>query len=310
MYYSLNEYLKNTFGEKVYKISLDMGLTCPNRDGKLDTRGCIFCLAGSSHFAAKRQDINTQIEEAKALISKKTNAKRFIAYFQSYTNTYAPAEYLRSVFTSVIQRDDICAVSIGTRPDCLPNDILDLLDELNKIKPIWVELGLQTSNEESAEYIRRCYKNQVYEKAVRELRARNINVITHIILGLPNETKKDMLSSVSFAARCGTNGIKLQLLHILRGTDLCTDYEKGKFNVLSLEEYMDILFDCLRILPKDVVVHRITGDAPKVHLVAPLWSGDKKRVMNTINRELQIRNVVQGEAFLNPKNIDIAGAML
>lgn len=297
MYYSLNEYLKNTFGEKIYKLSLDMGLTCPNRDGRLDTRGCIFCLAGSSHFAAEKSDTDSQIEKAKALIAKKTKAKKFIAYFQSYTNTYAPAEYLKGVFQSVISREDICALSVGTRPDCLPEDILDMLGELNRIKPVWVELGLQTSKEESAEYIRRCYKNEIYENAVRELRARNINVITHIILGLPDETREDMLNSVRFAVKCGTTGIKLQLLHILRGTDLCTDYEKGKFNTLTLEEYMDILFECIEILPKDIVVHRITGDAPKAHLVAPLWSADKKTVMNTINREMLARNVVQGKRF-------------
>ncbi len=309
MYYSLNEYLKNTFGEKVYKLSLDLGLTCPNRDGKLHTRGCIFCLAGSSHFAAKPKNMDEQIEEAKALISKKTKAKKFIAYFQSYTNTYAPAEYLRSVFSSVIQREDICAVSIGTRPDCLPDEILDLLDELNKIKPVWVELGLQTSNESTAEYIRRCYKNDVYEKAVKDLRARNINVITHVILGLPKETKKDMLETVKFAVKCGTNGIKLQLLHVLRETDLCDDFEKGFFDVLSLDEYMDILFDCLEIIPKDIVIHRITGDAPKSHLVAPLWSADKKTVMNTINRQLIARNVVQGKSF-DALNIDNKGRMM
>jgi len=310
MYYSLNEYLKNTFGEKVYKLSLDMGLTCPNRDGRLDTRGCIFCLAGSSHFAAKKSDIDSQLEAAKALIAKKTKAKKFIAYFQSYTNTYAPVEYLRSVFESVISRDDICALSIGTRPDCLPEDILDMLGELNKIKPVWVELGLQTSKEETARYIRRCYKNEVYENSVKELRARNINVITHIILGLPDETKEDMLNSVRFAVECGTNGIKLQLLHILRGTDLCTDYEKNKFKVLSLDEYMDILFECIEHIPEDIVIHRITGDAPKAHLVAPLWSGDKKTVMNTINRQLSARNIIQGKKALESKNIDNTSIMM
>ncbi len=298
MYYSLNEYLKNTFGEKVYKLSLDLGLTCPNRDGTLDTRGCIFCLGGSSHFAAKAKDLDLQIEEAKALVQKKTKAKKFIAYFQSYTNTYAPTEYLKEVFEKVIEREDICAISIGTRPDCLPDSVLELLGELNKIKPVWVELGLQTSKESTAEYIRRCYKNTIYQKAVEKLRARDINVITHIILGLPGETKADMLKSVEYAVKCGTNGIKLQLLHILKGTDLCEDYLKGEFKVLSLDEYMDVLFDCIRILPKDVVVHRITGDAPKAFLVEPLWSADKKNVLNTINREMSARKVVQGDGLV------------
>ncbi len=295
MYYSLNEYLKSTFGEKVYKLSLDLGLSCPNRDGKLDNRGCIFCLAGSSHFASKGVDLDLQIEEAKKLVCKKTKAQKFIAYFQSYTNTYAPREFLERAFMQVIKRDDICALSIATRPDCLPRDILDMLGELNKIKPVWVELGLQTSKEETAEYIRRFYKNEIYNDAVARLNDRNIQVITHIILGLPKESKADMLDSVRFAVGSGTKGIKLQLLHILRNTDLCLDYEKGLFSALSLEEYMDILFDCIRILPKDIVVHRITGDAPKSHLVAPLWSADKKTVMNTINREMIKRNVHQGD---------------
>lgn len=285
-YYSLNEYLKDTFGEKVYKLSLDLGLTCPNRDGTLDTRGCIFCLGGSSHFASKDGSISEKIENAKKLVAKKTKAQKFIAYFQSYTNTYAPIEYLKSVFTEVITRDDIVALSIATRPDCLPDNVVDLLTELNKIKPIWVELGLQSSNELTAEYIRRCYKNEVFEDAVKRLSDRKIDVITHIILGLPNETKEDMLNSVDFAVKCGTKGIKLQLLHVLRGTDLCIDYENGKFKTLTLDEYIDILADCIKRLPKDVVVHRITGDAPKAHLVAPMWSADKKTVLNTINRFL------------------------
>lgn len=296
-YYSLNEYLKSRFGEKVYKLSLDLGLTCPNRDGKLDTRGCIFCLAGSSHFASPAEDINESIERAKALVLKKTKARKFIAYFQSYTNTYADAEYLRRVFFSVIGREDIVALSIATRPDCLPDEVISLLAELNGIKPVWVELGLQTANEASAEYIRRCYKNDVYVNAVAKLKSIGIEVITHIILGLPNETRANMLASVDFAVAAGTNGIKLQLLHVLRGTDLCADYEKGRFSALSLDEYADILFDCIRRLPKDIVVHRITGDAPKKYLVAPLWSADKKTVMNTINKKMEACDLYQGEGL-------------
>ena len=282
-YYSLNQYLTDTFGEKVYKLSIDLGLTCPNRDGTLDTRGCIFCLEGSSRFAAASGSIHEKIEDAKKLIAKKTKAKKFIAYFQSYTNTYAPAEYLRRVFTEAISRPDICAISIGTRPDCLPDEILQLLGELNEIKPVWVELGLQTSKECTAEYIRRCYSNEVYSDSVSALRKRGIQVITHIILGLPGETTEDMLNSLDFAVRSGTNGIKLQILHVLRGTDLCADYEAGKFSVLSMEEYGEILKRCIERLPKDIVVHRLTGDAPKSHLVAPLWSADKKTVLNYIN---------------------------
>lgn len=293
-YYSLNEYLKNTFGEKVYKLSLDLGLTCPNRDGTLDTRGCIFCHNGSSHFAECGEDINIQLENAKKRIESKTDAKKFIAYFQSFTNTYAPAEYLEKIFTEVINRDDVVAISIGTRPDCLPTDILNLLESLNKIKPVWVELGLQTSNEKSAEYIRRCYPNSVYENAVEELKKRGITVITHIIIGLPNETKEDIFNTVDFAVNCGTDGVKLQLLHILKDTDLYEDYKKGLVKPLSLDEYMDILFGCLEIIPQNVVIHRITGDAPKKYLVEPQWSADKKTVLNTINREMKNRNIVQG----------------
>ena len=293
-YYSLNDYLKEKFGEKVYKLSIDLGLTCPNRDGTLDTKGCIFCLGGSSHFASQAGDIHQKIENAKRLVEKKTKATKFIAYFQSYTNTYAPVEFLQEAFTQAINRPDIVALSIATRPDCLPHETLDLLEKLNKIKPVWVELGLQTANEKTAEYIRRCYKNEIYQKAVNDLTARGIEVITHLIIGLPKETKADVLNTLDFAVKCGTKGIKLQLLHVLRGTDLCADYEKGEFKTLSLEEYMDILFDCIGHLPENVVVHRITGDAPKAHLVAPTWSADKKTVINTINREMNARNIMQG----------------
>jgi radical SAM protein (TIGR01212 family) len=294
-YYSLNDYLKEKFGEKVYKLSLDLGFTCPNRDGTLDTRGCSFCLAGSSHFASTGQNINEQIERAKELVLKKTKAKKFIAYFQSYTNTYAPIEKLESIFSQVIAREDIVALSIATRPDCLQGDVISLLAELNKQKPIWVELGLQTANEKTAVNIRRCYKNEIYEKAVRSLNSVGIEVITHVILGLPDETKADMLNTVDFAISCGTKGIKLQLLHVLKGTDLCIDYENGRFSVLSFDEYVDILFDCIRRLPKNTVVHRITGDAPKKFLVAPLWSADKKTVLNSVLREMEKRNIRQGE---------------
>ena len=297
-YYSLNDYLKEKFGEKVYKLSLDLGFTCPNRDGTLDTRGCSFCLAGSSHFASTGQNINEQIERAKELVLKKTKAKKFIAYFQSYTNTYAPTELLKSVFSQVIAREDIVALSIATRPDCLPDEVISLLAELNKQKPVWVELGLQTANEKTAVNIRRCYKNEIYEKAVRSLNSVGIEVITHVILGLPDETKADMLNTVDFAISCGTKGIKLQLLHVLKGTDLCTDYENGRFSVLSFDEYVDILFDCIRRLPGDVVVHRITGDAPKKFLVAPLWSADKKTVMNEIARRMEREDLQQGEGIL------------
>ena len=257
-YYSLNEYLNSQFGEKVYKLALDSGCTCPNRDGTLDTRGCIFCHNGSSHFAEMGIDINEQIENAKNRVKNKIKTEKFIAYFQSFTNTYGDIEKLEKIFTTAINRDDIVAISIGTRPDCLLQDILDMLENLNKIKPVWVELGLQTSNEKSAEYIRRCYKNDVYEKAVKELISRNINVITHIIIGLPNETKEDVLNTVDFSVKCGTDGVKLQLLHILKDTDLYEDYKKGLVKPLSLNEYMDILFECIERIPKNIVIRRST----------------------------------------------------
>ena len=297
-YYSLNEYLHNQFSEKVYKLALDLGCTCPNRDGTLDTRGCIFCHNGSSHFAEMGIDLDTQIENAKKRVKSKIKTDKFVAYFQSFTNTYGDFDFFESTFTTAISRDDIVAFSIGTRPDCISEKMLDLLEHLNKIKPIWIELGLQTSNEKSAEYIRRCYPNSTYEKMVKELKNRGITVITHIIIGLPNETKEDILKTVDFAVRNKTDGVKLQLLHILKDTDLYEDYKKGFVKALSLEDYMDILFACIERIPKNVVIHRITGDPPKSYLVEPLWSADKKMVLNTINKELEKRDIIQGKCSL------------
>ncbi len=294
-YYSLNEYLKQTFGEKVYKLALDIGCTCPNRDGTMDTRGCIFCHNGSSHFAEMGNDINMQIENAKSRVKNKSITNKFIAYFQSFTNTYGDVQYLEKTFNTAIKRDDIVALSIGTRPDCLPNNILDMLEKLNKIKPVWVELGLQSTKPETVEYIRRGYDNSIYENAVRELKKRNITVITHIIIGLPNETKTDIFNTVDYAVKCGTDGLKLQLLHILKDTDLYEDFKQGFVTPLTLDVYMDILFDCIERIPENIVIHRITGDAPKKYLVEPQWSADKKKVLNTINREMEIRNIIQGK---------------
>lgn len=297
-YYSLNEYLQEQFGGKVYKLALDIGCTCPNRDGTLDTRGCIFCHNGSSHFAEIGTDLNTQIESAKNRVKAKTKTEKYIAYFQSFTNTYGDIDYLEKQFRIAIEREDIVALSIGTRPDCLPPEILETLENLNKIKPVWIELGLQTSNEKTAKYIRRGYKNDVYENAVNELKKCGITVITHIIIGLPDETKEDILKTVDFAVKCGTDGVKLQLLHILKDTDLYEDYKQGKVKVLSLEKYIDILFSCLEKIPKNIVIHRITGDAPKSLLVEPKWSADKKKVLNTINKELEKRDIMQGRYAL------------
>ena len=294
-YNSLNNYLKTKFGKKVYKLSLDGGFTCPNRDGTLGTRGCIFCSAsGSGDFASSRNlSITQQIEMAKLRVRSKTNDNSFIAYFQAFTNTYAPVSVLKGKYTEAINHKDIVALSIATRPDCISDEVLDLLIELNKIKPVWVELGLQTTKESSVEYIRRGYENEVYVDIAQKLRNAGIEVITHIILGLPNETKEDMLSSVKFAGKY-SDGIKLQLLHILKGTDLCTDYEKGEFKALTLDEYVDILCDAVEILPENVIIHRLTGDGDKKLLVAPLWSGNKKNVLNTINKTFEERNVLQG----------------
>ena len=297
-YYSLNEYLKETFGDKVYKLALDIGCTCPNRDGTLETRGCIFCHNGSSHFAETGIDLNTQIENAKNRVKSKTKTEKFIAYFQSFTNTYGDIDYLEKQFRTAIEREDIVALSIGTRPDCLPTEVLEMLENLNKIKPVWIELGLQTSNEKTAEYIRRYYPNSTYKNAVKELKNRGITVITHIIIGLPNEIKEDILNTVDFAVKSGTDGVKLQLLHILKDTDLYEDYKLGKVKVLSLEEYIDILFSCIEKIPKNIVIHRITGDAPKKYLIEPKWSADKKMVLNTINKELEKRDIMQGRYAL------------
>lgn len=295
-YYSLNEYLKSTFGEKVYKISLNGGMTCPNRDGTIDTRGCIFCSrGGSGEFAASAVlDIKNQIEQAKQRIKAKTDCRKFIAYFQPFTNTYASVEYLEKIFTQAIEGDEIVALSIATRPDCLGDDVLALLDRLNRIKPVWIELGLQTIHKQSSDYIRRGYELELYDTAVRNLHSIGINVITHIILGLPNESKEMMLETVKYVGE-RTDGVKLQLLHILKDTDLLDDYNAGKFKALTIEEYIDILCDCIEILPQNVVIHRITGDGDKKLLVAPLWSADKKNVLNSINTIFSQRNIIQGK---------------
>lgn len=298
-YNSLNNYLRNKFGKKVYKISIDGGFTCPNRDGKISTGGCIFCSAkGSGDFAtSKSLSITQQIEQGKERVRSKTKDNSFIAYFQAFTNTYAPIDVLESKFTEAINHKDIVALSVATRPDCVDDNVLKLLEKLNKIKPVWVELGLQTIKESSVDYIRRGYENSVYVDTATKLRNIGIEVITHIILGLPNENKLDMLRSVDFACKY-SNGIKLQLLHILKGTDLLKDYEDSKFNALTMEQYIDILCDAVSIIPKNVIIHRLTGDGDKKILVAPLWSGNKKVVLNTINKTFEERNIIQGSKTL------------
>ena len=287
-YLSFNKYLKDKFGQKVYKISLDGGFTCPNRDGKTGTRGCIFCSkGGSGDFAESREmSITEQIESGKKKVEKKIKSGKYIAYFQAFTNTYAPVEMLRQKYEEAINHPDIVALSIATRPDCLGDDVLRLLDETNKIKPVFVELGLQTIHQKSAKYIRRGYDLSVYDKAVRDLKKIGVNVVVHVILGLPNESENDMLETVKYVCESGANGIKLQLLHVIDGTDLAKDYEKGLFKTLEFDEYVNLIVKCVKIIPKDIVIHRLTGDGAKKDLIAPLWSADKKRVLNAINKAL------------------------
>lgn len=286
-YTSLNSYLKKRFGCKVYKLAINGGFTCPNRDGKIDTRGCIFCSkGGSGEFAeSKEKSVTQQIDDGKKRVEKKIKDGKYIAYFQAFTNTYAPVCKLKSLYTEAINHPDIVALSIGTRPDCLGNDVLELLDEMNKIKPVFIELGLQTIHENTAQYIRRGYPLEVYDKAVDDLHKRGMNVVTHLIIGLPGENEQDILQSVEYVCK-KTDGIKLQLLHILEGTDLADEYRERKVDVLSLEEYTNIIKHCVEIIPDNVVIHRLTGDGAKKDLIAPLWSADKKNVLNTINKAI------------------------
>ena len=295
-YYSFNSYMKERFGGKVYKLALDAGMTCPNRDGTLGTGGCIFCAGGAGEFSEKDcGDLQTQIERAKSRIRAKTDAEKFIAYFQSYTNTYAPAERLEALFFPVADLPEITAVSVATRPDCLGGEVLDVLERLRKKKPLFVELGLQTMHEESARLIRRGYPLSVYERAVKDLNGIGAEVVTHVILGLPRESAEMMEETVRYVGRSGARGIKLQLLHVLAGTELQKMYERGEFSVLSADEYIGVLCRMVEALPPDIVVHRLTGDAPRRLLVAPAWSADKKRVLNAIRAEFERRNVIQGK---------------
>lgn len=296
MYNKLSDYLKNRFGCKVYKLSLSGGMTCPVRDGKISTTGCIFCSNdGSGTFCEKdTTDIYLQIERAKERVENKIKNGKYIAYFQDYTNTYANTDYLEKIFTTAIMHPDIEVLSIATRPDCLPNEVLSLLEKLNKIKPVWVELGLQTIHKTTADYIRRGYELKVFDKAVKNLKAIGIEVIVHIILGLPYETKEMMLQTVEYIGKSNADGVKLQLLHVLKNTDLANEYLNNKFKCLEFEEYIDILKESIKRLPKNIVIHRLTGDGAKKDLIAPLWSADKKRVLNAINKSFTDDNIIQG----------------
>ena len=284
----LNDYLRKTFGCKVYKIALNEGFTCPNRDGSIGTGGCIFCSeGGSGEFAGDPSlTVTEQIEQGKKRVSDKEKDGKYIAYFQAYTGTYAPEERLRSLYTEAIDHPDIVALSVATRPDCLPDETIRLLAELNHIKPVWIELGLQTIHEKSADHIRRGYDLSVYDNAVARLRENNIDVITHMIIGLPGESTEDILDTVKYICDSGATGIKLQLLHVLKGTDLEKEYNAGKVRVLSEDEYIDILKQCVELIPENVVIHRLTGDGDKRILIAPIWSGNKKHVWNRIKNEV------------------------
>ncbi len=303
-YYSLDNYLKETYGKKIYKLSLNGGMTCPNRDGKIDTRGCIFCSrGGSGDFSTSSMlSITSQIEEAKKLVMHKlpkesktgyttSSGGQYIAYFQAFTNTYGDIDHLRTIFMEAITNPDIAILSIATRPDCLDDDVLQLLNELNQLKPVWVELGLQTSKEETAIFIRRGYPLSVFLDGINKLAKIKLTIIVHVILGLPGEDKKDMLNTIAFLSKLPIKGIKLQLLHVLKDTDL----SELNFPVLSMEEYINIVIEILEILPQNIVIHRITGDGPKELLIAPLWSGNKKLVLNRINQELKLRDSWQGK---------------
>ena len=292
-YRSLNTYLRQKFGCKVYKLALDGGFTCPNRDGTLDTRGCIFCSGqGSGAFSA------ATVEEAKKLVSAKNKDGKYIAYFQNFTGTYAPVERLETLYQDAIAYPEVVALSVATRPDCLGEDVLALLSRLNRIKPVWVELGLQTIHPQTAAYIRRGYALPVFDEAVRKLKREGIEVVVHMILGLPGETDEMMYETARYIGQSGADGVKFQLLHVLEGTDLARDYAAGEFEALSLEKYIELLEGCIRCIPPGMVVHRLTGDGAKRELIAPLWSGDKKRVLNAINRAFEVHGLAQGEAIV------------
>ena len=298
-YYSLDAFLHEQFQEKVYKVALDGGFTCPNRDGTLGTRGCIFCSAGGSgEFAGDRRlPISVQLDRQIRAVQKKRPVRKFIAYFQAFTNTYAPAGRLEALYREALKREEIAALSVATRPDCLPPSTLRLLAELNREKPVWVELGLQTIHPDTAEYIRRGYPLSCFEDAAERLHHAGLDTIVHTILGLPGENEERVLETIRYLNRMPIRGIKLQLLHVLSGTDLAADYEKGLFRVLTRDEYICLLIRCLEELRPDLVIHRLTGDGPKDLLIAPLWSSAKRSVLNALHREMARRQTWQGRLY-------------
>ena len=298
-YHSLDYELKRQFGQKIYKVSLDGGMSCPNRDGTVGTGGCTFCSqGGSGEFAVGRTgypDVWEQIEQAKTRVHRKISGEgKYIAYFQSYTNTYAPVDYLRTLFERAITHPDIVALSVGTRPDCLGDEVVALLKELNRQKPVWVELGLQTIHEKTAERIHRGYRLEVFEDAYRRLKEAGLTVVVHVILGLPGETKEEMLETVDYLGKILVDGIKLQLLHILKGSQMATEYEKNPFSLMELEEYLDLILTCVARLPQSVVIHRLSGDGAKALLIGPAWSANKKLVLNRMMQKFRENGIFQG----------------
>ena len=297
-YHTLNHFLREKFGEKVFKISLDAGFTCPNRDGRVSSGGCIFCSPrGSGDFAGTSQNIVEQFHEVKSMMNKKWKSGRYIAYFQAYTNTYAEADVLREKYYSVLNLEDVAGIAIATRPDCLPADVLDLLAEINSRTYLWVELGLQTMHERTARLINRGYGLDTYIASVKELKKRNIEVVTHQILGLPGENKLDMIQTVDFISNTGTQGIKLHLLHLLKDTRLAEMYRQGEFQLMSMEDYIEVVVDCIERIPENMVIHRITGDGPRDTLIAPKWSLKKFEVINAIEHLMMDRDTWQGKKY-------------
>lgn len=299
-YHSLNYFLRDKFGEKVFKVSLDGGFSCPNRDGKISKGGCLFCSErGSGDFAGDREfSISKQFADVKNMMSNKWKSGKYIAYFQAYTNTYAPVEILRKKYEEALSQEGVVAMAIATRPDCLENDVLDLLDEINKKVYLWIELGLQTSNDESAKRINRGYSLNVFEDAMKKLKERNIDVVVHDILGLPGETKEDMLKTINYIAHSGAKGIKFHLLHLMKQTPLVKIYEKGNLEFLSQEDYIELITKGISMLPEDMVVHRLTGDAPRELLIGPMWSLKKWEVLNSIDKTLEENDLWQGKNFI------------
>lgn len=297
MYRSLNDALQTQFGCKVYKLALDSGCTCPNRDGTRGVGGCRFCGAGSGEFAAGSGDLDIQLAEAKARVSHKAPNAKYIAYFQSYSATYAPVEVLRARFSAVLEQEDIVALSVATRPDCLPGDVLDYLEECSRKKPVWVELGLQTIHPATAAAMNRCFSLWEFDEAVAALKARGITVVVHMILGLPGESPEEMLDTADYIAHCGADGVKFHLLHVVDGAPLAADWRAGQVSVLGLDAYLELLAECVRRMPPEMIIHRLTGDGDKKTLLAPLWSSDKKHVLNELRRQFVQNGVEQGTLF-------------